>query len=191
MSLLDDLLNKCLEYYFVSVKKESEKYDDAIKSIRISMRALSSSLNEIALQLEAGLHKLRRHQSDPGTFFQVLRQMVDQDHLIAACNESGICKELRVAQDELFNMSAIHTSSELDQVKNFASQLEGYESAFVGAVREFLAQARGVDLTAAIATSQPVSTKDVIQGLEERINALRKVCSKVDSLLTEIRYSAI
>ena len=86
-------------------------------------------------------------------------------------------------------MPAAQSSVELAQVRSLATQLEAYESSFVGAVREFLAQARGFDLIAVASPSQAPKTRDAIDALQERVAALRQICARIDALLAEIRHA--
>lgn len=97
MFLVDDVLKKALDYFFKRVEIARTQHDSAIKNIRVAMQALSSSLNEISLQLDEGLHRLRRKKTDRQAFFGELERLVNEKFLRDACNESGICKELRIA----------------------------------------------------------------------------------------------
>jgi hypothetical protein len=190
MFLVDDVLSKALDYFFKRVEAGRSQHDSAIKNIRVAMRALSSSLSEITLQLEAGLHRLRRKESDREAYFSELEKLVDSGFLNSSCNESGICKELRIAQDELFDIVPANSSEDLSYVRSLASQLEAYESAFVSAILEFLAGARGVDLTAATATDKLIETTQVTAALAERLGALTKIRADIDVLLAKLRESS-
>jgi hypothetical protein len=190
MFLIEDTLKEALDYFFKRVEAGRLQHDSALKNIRVSMRALSSSLHEIAVQLEAGLHSIQRKGSDRGAFFAELEKLVDANFLNHACNESGICKELRITQGELFNCSPANSSEDIAYVKVLASQLEGYESVFVRAIQEFLANARGVDLTAATAANLLIEPKQVTAALSERLVELTAIRSKIDALLAKLRESS-
>ena len=178
MFLVDDILNKALDYFFKRVEAGRSQHDSAIKSIRVSMRALASSLNEITLQLESGVHGLNRHKNDEDLFYTELQKIVDAGFLHDACNKSGICKELRIAQDELYNISPLNSSEDITFVRTLADQIEAYEASFVKAVREFLSKAKGIDLTSSEKGKVSLNTDEVIEAFEERLNALSDIHSK-------------
>jgi hypothetical protein len=192
MFLVDDVLKKALDYFFDRVKSGRAQHDTAIKSIRIAMRAIASSLKEITLQLETGVHRLRRVKGNRTLFFRELQGIVDSNFLREACNESGICQELRIAQDELVSISPLHSSDDLHVIGELAYQLEGYEGMFVEAVREFLSQARDVDLTMAnVSFDHLPDTQQVIDAFDERLKTLSVIQSEIEKLLTKLRESSL
>ena len=190
MFLVDDILNKVLDYFFNRVEAGRSQHDSAIKSIRVSMRALASSLNEITLQLESGVHRLKRHKKDDDLFFQELQKIVDADFLNNACNESGICKELRIAQDELYNISPLNSSENIDDIATLANQIETFEASFVEAIREFLSKAKGIDLTSTDRENTTLNTDEVVEAFEERLRSLSDIHSNIENLLKKLRESS-
>lgn len=190
MFLVDELLKKALEYFARRIESGRAQHDGAIKSIRIAMRALSSSLNEVSLQIGTGLHRLRRLEADRDAYLKELEQIVDSEFLRSACNESGVCRELQVAQDELISIAPANSSDDLRSVRDLADQLEAYESGFVAAVREFLASARQMDLTAGRTRLISVEPRQISDALTERLDALDRVRADIDALLDELRESA-
>lgn len=101
-------------------------------------------------------------------FKAVLSTIVDERSLLEACNESGVCKDFRLAQDALQGLSAAFTDTRRGRVQELSYQLDTFELGFVQAVQEFLAQARGYDLVAATGPGS-IDTNLVIQTLEERV----------------------
>lgn len=98
--------------------------------------------------------------------------------------------ELRVAQDELISIAPANSSEDLRSVRELADQLEAYESGFVAAVREFLASARQMDLTAGRTRLISVEPRQISDALTEQLDALDRVRADIDALLGELRESA-
>lgn len=191
MLLFDGLLETVLDYFFSRLEARRDQHDAGIRSMRIAMRALAASLSEISLQLEAGLHKLRRVAGDRESFYAELRTLVDIPFLREACNQAGICEALRTAQDELVSLDAGNSSPELEAVRMLAGQLEAYEIAFVSAIRDFLSQARGFDLTSASLVDSAATPDQILEALDERIQSLNTQLLSIERLLQRLRERAL
>lgn len=185
MFLVDDLFRKVMDYFFERVSKSRDRHDDGIKNIRTSMRELDASLSEIVEIFDATLHKLKR-TTDLEQFQALLSNVVDESFLRDTCNEAGICKGLRIARDELYSLPVTQASVEKAYVDQLADQLEAYEVAFVAAVREFLGDARGIDLCTIILADR-IDRQQILSAFEERIDGLRSIRGKIGDLLKKIR----
>ncbi len=130
---------------------------------------------------------MHRLQNDKDAYFDELQRIVDAGFLNNACNESGICKELRIAQDELYSISPANSSEDLTSIRELADHIEAYESSFVEAVREFLSKAKGVDLTAVTSENELMNTQEVTAAFEERLRSLSEIQSSIDLLLHKLR----
>ncbi|HSC79932.1 MAG TPA: hypothetical protein VLC08_06245 [Chitinolyticbacter sp.] len=187
MFLIDNVWKEAIAYCFKRVQAGRDNHDAALRGIRTAMRALASSLREITLQLETGVHRLRRLEHDGNAYFAELQRLLDTDFLRRACNEAGICEELHLAQDALLQITPLHSSDELIALRQLADDMEAREAVFVNAILEFLAHARDVDLVAAAADPALLSPAAVSAALTERLAALGEKQAEIEKLLAELR----
>ncbi|WP_148716405.1 hypothetical protein [Chitinolyticbacter meiyuanensis] len=190
MFLVDDVLKEALAYCFKRVQSGREQHDAALRHIRTAMRALASSLREITLQLEAGVHRLRRLEQDRAAYFAELQQLTDADFLRQACNEAGICEELARAQDALYQITPLDGSDALVALRQLADDIEARESAFVSAILEFLAHARDADLLTSGGAAANLAPAAISAALAERLATLGEKQAEIERLLAALRASA-
>ena len=114
MFLVDDLLSKALDAIkdeFVDRRNVSR---DTVAHARKAMRRLAASLSETVEYLEGGLHTLKRAVGNKKAFSKALSTLIDQEHLQRNCSESGVCEDLRLAQEELRQLPKAVKLSKLD-----------------------------------------------------------------------------
>jgi urease accessory protein UreH len=186
MFIVDDIIKNAIGYIKDIVLHGRKGHDEAVKHGRIALREIAKSIEEIRLQLEAGLHKLQRVTRDPVAFRRQLSDLVDESSLLDACNESGVCKDLRIAEDELRSLAALNQSGDSRAILSLAQTISAYEADFVRSVRQFLSHARDLDLIVA-ASAEAIEPKVAIRALEERVKALRSIEAEIQNALTEFR----
>ena len=112
------------------------------------MRKLAASLSETVAYLEGGLHKLKRCDQNKKEFSNELSKLVDQKYLQRNCSESGVCEDLRAAQDEPQQLpKEIRIKGGKKSINELIIQIDGYEKRFVESMRKFLAESRKYELT--------------------------------------------
>lgn len=192
MFIVDDLLKECISYLFKRVEKSRDAHDTAIESIRVAMRGLSASFGEIIELLKLAEHKMKRKvvAKDKNGFWSVLRSIVDDKNLRKYCNESGVCQNLRIAQDKLYNLTIAESSSMKNKMDAFASQLEAYEIHFIKALKEYLSRAEKVDLVV-VANKRDVPVKAVLASMHKSIRGLEKTKENIDNVLSLIREKSV
>ncbi len=116
--------------------------------------------------------------------------MLDQDKLRAYCNESGVCQELRIAQDKLLALPIAAESKEKELISDFANQLEAYEFGFIQALTEYFENAESIDLIAT-SGSQDADPEEVLNTLNRCLAGLTLYKDKIDSVLSLIREQSI
>lgn len=186
MFIVDDIIKNAIGYIKDIVLHGRKGHDEAVKHGRVALREIAKSIEEIRLQLEAGLHRLKRVARDPLAFKQQLSDLVDESSLLDACNESGVCKDLRIAEDELRSLAAMNQSGDSRAILSLAQTISAYEADFVRSVREFLGHARDLDLIAAV-NAQTINPKVAMKALEERVKALRSIEAEIQDALTAFR----
>lgn len=192
MFILDDVIGEAVSYFFTRVKSSRDSHDDAIGQIKVAMRGLSASFGEIIELYKKSSHKLQRYlaANDTDGFWNYLSEMLDEDKLRNYCNESGVCQELRVAQDKLFALPIAAESKEKQLISDFANQLEAYEVGLIWALREYFEKAESIDLIAA-SGSRDADPKEVLEVLNKCLAGLTLHKDKVDSVLTLIREQSM
>ena len=135
MFIVDDLIGEAVGYLFKRVEKSRDAHDESIDSIRQAMRGLSAFFGDIIYLYKQCSHKLKRYvaKSDDEGFWNYFSKVLDDNTLRRYCNEAGVCRDLRIAQDKLFSLPFGADSKARDMIENFASQLEAYEIAFIEA----------------------------------------------------------
>ena len=188
MFIVDDVVGEAVSYFFKRVESSRDLHDKAIGQIKVAMRGLSASFGEIIEFYKKSSHKLRRFlvAEDMDGFWNYLSEMLDEDRLRNFCNDSGVCQELRVAQDKLYSLPIASESKEKKLISNFASQLEAYEMGLILALREYFEKAESIDLLAASRTHD-ADPKQVVDVLNKCLAGLNLHKDKVDSVLTLIR----
>ena len=191
MFIIDDLIGEAVGYLFARVEKNRDSHDESIDSIRQSMRGLSASFGDIIYLYKKSFHKLNRFiaKSDDEGFWDYFSEVLDEDSLRKYCNASGVCEDLRIAQDKLLSLPFGSDSKAKSMIENFAGQLEAYEIAFISAIREYFSKAEDLDLIAA-ADKRSADPKYALEIFEKCIAGLEKEKLKVDSVLDEIRSIA-
>lgn len=192
MFIVDDVISEAVSYLFKRVESTRDSHDQAISSVKVAMRGLSASFGEIIELYRKCEHKLRRLlvASDVEGFWQFFSEMLDTEKLRCFCNESGICYELRIAQDQLFSLPLGADSEAKNVIWAFATQLEAYEIAFIQAIKEYFAKSQELDLVAA-ANARNADPREVLQILNQCVAGLEQQKSKVDSVLQLIRDKAM
>jgi len=189
MFLVDDLLSKALDAIkdeFVDRRNVSR---DTVAHARKAMRRLAASLSETVEYLEGGLHTLKRAVGNKKAFSKALSTLIDQEHLQRNCSESGVCEDLRLAQEELRQLpKAVKLSKSKKTINELISQIDGYEREFVKAVREFLATSRELDLTA-VHDKEALDPQLVLETLTKRIEELKQTIQKIDDVIDTLRRS--
>ena len=187
MFLVEDLLKAFLDYLSNRRQATAGQHDQALVDSRKAMRRLASCLSEVVGMLEVGLHKLNQQRHDRSAFADTLSDLVNHDRLVKACSASGVCEDLRSAQDALQNAQRnFPLSQETRLVDDLVRQMDGYEREFIRAILEFMSKARECDLVAAAQTSDFDPTQ-VINALDERITALRAIIRKIEAFLDSMR----
>ncbi len=191
MFIVDDLIGEAVGYLFTRVEKNRDAHDDSIDSIRQAMRGLSASFGDIIYLYKKCSHKLNRFvaKKDNDGFWDFFPDVLDDNSLRKFCNDSGVCKDLRIAQDKLLSIPFGSDSKAKSMIENFAYQLEAYEIAFISALREYFSKSEKLDLIAAT-DQRNVDPKDALKIFEKCIAGLEKEKAKVDSVLDEIRANA-
>jgi hypothetical protein len=191
MFIVDDLIGEAVGYLFTRVEKNRDAHDDSIDSIRQAMRGLSASFGDIIYLYKKCSHKLKRFvaKSDEDGFWNYFSEVLDEGSLRTFCNESGVCKDLRIAQDKLLSLPFGSDSKSKAMIENFAYQLEAYEIAFISAIREYFSKSEKLDLIAA-ADQRNADPENALIIFEKCIAGLEKEKAKVDKLLDEIRKNA-
>jgi hypothetical protein len=192
MFILDDVVGEAVSYFFKRVESSRELHDEAIGQIKVAMRGLSASFGEIIAFYQKAGHKLKRFQAagDTDGFWHYLSQMLDENRLRRFCNASGVCQELRVAQDKLFELPIAAESREKRLIAELARQLEAYEMGMIYAIKEYFQKAEAIDLLAA-AGSRDVEPEEVQAALDKCLAGLNRHKDKVDSVLQLIRERSI
>lgn len=191
MFIIDDLIGQAVGYLFTRVAKSREAHDESIDAIRQAMRGLSASFGDIIYVYKKCSHKLQRFvaSSDYDGFWNYFSEVLDEDRLRVFCNESGICKDLRIAQDKLVTLPFGSDSTSKEMIEGFASQLEAYEIAFIAAIHEYFSKAEKLDLIAA-KKDRDVDPQEALDIFEKCLVGLEREKKKVDSILEEIRAQA-
>lgn len=191
MFIFDDLIGEAVGYLFTRVEKNRDAHDGSIDSIRQAMRGLSASFGDIIYVYKKCSHKLNRLavKSDIDGFWDYFSEVLDEDRLRVFCNESGICKDLRIAQDQLLSLPFGSDSKAKEMIERFASQLEAYEIAFISAVQEYFSKSEDLDLIAA-KDQRTADPKKALKIFEKCIAGLEQEKAKVDKVLDEIRTNA-
>ncbi len=191
MFIVDDLIGEAVGYLFARVGKNREEHDDSIDSIRQVMRGLSASFGDAIYLYKKCSHKLKRFvaKSDEDGFWIYFSEVLDEDSLRTFCNESGICKDLRIAQDKLLSLPFGSDSKSKTMIEDFAYQLEANEIAFISAIREYFSKSEDLDLIAA-ANQRNADPKDALAIFKRCIAGLEREKAKVDKVLDEIRKNA-
>ena len=192
MFIVDDVIGEAVSYFFKRVESSRDQHDEAIGQIKVAMRGLSASFGEIIEFYKKSSHKLQRFlvAGDIDGFWDYLSQMLDEDRLRNYCNDSGVCQELRVAQDKLFSLPISSESKEKKLIEDFASQLEAYEWGMIYALKEFFEKSESIDLLAA-AGSRDADPKEVLAVLNKCLAGLDLHKDKVDSVLSLIREKSL
>ena len=191
MFIIDDLIGEAVGYLFKRVEKDRDLHDDSIDAIRQAMRGLSASFGDIIYVYKKCSHKLNRFvaKSDDDGFWDYFSEVLDEDRLRAFCNESGICKDLRIAQDKLLSLPFGSDSKSKNMIEQFAYQLEAYEIAFIRAIHEYFSKAEELDLIAA-KNNRNVDPAEALAIFDKCLLGLKQQKSKVDGVLDEIRSNA-
>lgn len=192
MFIIDDVIGEAVSYFFKRVESSRDQHDEAIGEIKVAMRGLSASFGEIIEFYKKSSHKLQRFLAadDIDGFWNYLAEMLDEDRLRNFCNDSGVCQELRVAQDKLFSLPLAAGSKEKQLIEEFASQLEAYEWGMIYAIKEFFEKSESIDLLAA-AGSRDGDPKEVLNTLNRCLAGLSLHKDKVDSVLDLIRQKSM
>ena len=112
---------------------------------------------------------------------------MDHSNLVSACNESGVCKDLRIAEDELRSLGNLHASPTSNAALDMSYEISmSAESNFVNAVHELLTKARNYDLVNA-ADAKKLDSQKVVDDLVESIAKLRKIRKDMERTLKEFR----
>lgn len=187
MFLVDDLLLKALDFLTDRLVEGKRVRKETVSHARKAMRKLAASLSETVAYLEGGLHSLQRSVGDEQKFPKALSDLVDQERLQRNCSESGVCEDLRVAQDELQQLpKTIRLRGGKKSVNELIMQIDGYEREFVKAIREFLAKSREFDLTAPH-EHEAYDHQPVLGTLKERIEKLKKMVEKIERVSDSLR----
>jgi hypothetical protein len=187
MFLVDNLLNKVLDVIKDEIVDRRDVSRETIAHARSAMRRLAASLSETVEYLEGGFHTLNRNAGNRKSFSQALSNLIDQEHLQRNCSESGVCEDLRLAQDELRQLPrAIKLPKSKKTINDLINQIDGYEREFVRAVREFLATSREFDLTA-LHDKEVFDPKLVLETLTRRIEELKSTVQKIDDVIDALR----
>lgn len=187
MFLVDDVLLKALDFLTDSLVEGRRARRQTVSHARKAMRKLAASLSETVAYLEGGLHNLERSVGDKKKFSKSLSDLVDQERLQRNCSESGVCEDLRVAQDELQQLpKAIRLRGGKKSINKLIMQIDGYEREFVKAIREFLSKSREFDLTSPH-KYEAYDHKHVLGSLKERIEKLKKMADKNDKVSDSLR----
>ena len=192
MFIVDDVISKAVSYLFDRVEKSQDHRDEAIASIKIAMRCLSVSFGDIIAFYRKSEHKLKHFLAgnDLDSFWGYFSDMLDEDRLRHFCNESGVCHDLRIAQDKLFSLPPVANNEETQLLQEFASQLEAFEIQFIAAVKEYFQKAQTLDLVAA-ANFRNADPHEVLATLEKCLAGLEEHKKNIDNLLLRIREKAI
>ncbi len=192
MFIVDDVIGEAVSYFFKRVESSRDRHDEAIGSIKVAMRGLSASFGEIIEFYKKSSHKLQRFlaANDIDGFWNYLSQMLDEDRLRNYCNDSGVCQELRVAQDKLLSLPIASESKEKKLISDFADQLEAYEIGLIYALKEYFQKAEAIDLLAA-AGARDADPKEVMSVLDRCLAGLTIHKDKVDSVLNLIREKSM
>jgi hypothetical protein len=189
MFLVDDLLSKALDAIKEEIVDRRGVSRETVAHARQAMRRLAASLSETVEYLEGGLHTLKRAVGNKKAFSKALSALIDEDHLQRDCSESGVCKDLRLAQDELRQLpQAIKLPKSKETINELISQIDGYEREFVRAVREFLATSRELDLTA-VHNTEAFDPQLVLEILTKRIKELKSTVRKIEDVVDTLRRS--
>ena len=191
MFIVDNLISEAVGYLFNRVQKSRDAHDESIESIRQAMRGLSAAFGDIIYLYKKCAHKLHRllTKSDIDGFWEYFSEVLDEDRLRAFCNDSGVCKDLRIAQDKLFSLPFGTDSIAKDMIVKFAGQLDTYEMAFIFAIKEYFSQSESLDLIAA-KDQRTTDPKEALRIFENCILGLEQEKNKVDNVLDEIRENA-
>ncbi|MBI4732004.1 MAG: hypothetical protein HY781_07740 [Chloroflexi bacterium] len=191
MFLVDDLINKALDAIKDEIVNQRDVSRETIAHARKSMRRLAASLSETVEYLEGGLHSLRRVGDNKKMFTQALTNLIDQENLQINCSEAGVCEDLRLAQDELKELSRkMRLPKNQKAIEDLIFQIDGYEREFVRAVREFLGASRKYDL-AFIQTKKDLEPQIVLVELADKMEELKSIVRKIDDVMDNLRQNAI
>ncbi len=191
MFLVDDLLNKALEAIKDEIVHRRDVSQEAVAHAREAMYRLAASLSETVEYLEGGLHNLKKTEGDIDLFSQALSNLVDQEHLQRNCSEAGVCRDLRIAQDELLQLQKeIRKPRSKKTINDLMYQIDGYEQVFVRAIREFLGTSRVFDIEA-LQNRKELDPELVVEVLSERTGKLRMIVNKIEDLLYDLRNNSV
>lgn len=191
MFIIDDLIGDAVGYLFTRVEKNRDAHDESIDAIRQAMRGLSASFGNIIYVYKKCSHKLRRFvaNSDYDGFWNYFSEVLDEDRLRSFCNESGVCNDLRIAQDQLYSLPFGADSAAKDMIQCFAEQLEAYEISFISAIHEYFGKAESLDLMAAT-NNRDADPQEALAIFDKCLIGLEQEKKKVDRVLEEIRARA-
>jgi hypothetical protein len=192
MFIVDDVISEAVSYLFTRVEATRESHDEAISSVKIAMRGLSASFGEIIEFYRKCGHKLQRLlvAQDEDGFWRFLSEMLDEERLRNFCNESGVCQELRIAQDKLFSIPVGGDSKAQRLITDLAIATETYERGFIEAIKEYFEKAERIDLVAA-ASRRDTDPPEAITVLNKCIEGLEEQKRKIDSVLHLIQDRAM
>ena len=187
MFLVDDLLREVISYFKEKLIRADEHQRKTLSHARKAMRKLASSLSETVAFLERGTHQLERVVDDRRQFFEMLSRLVDSDTLYRNSHESGVCADLRIAQDELRQILSLTSHSvEGEKLYRMMDEIDGYELQFVKAIREFLLQSQLLDLPPS-GKEIDLNPKLALKTLKERVDRLRSIIFEIEVLLDDFR----
>jgi len=187
MFLVDDLLNQALEVIREEIVDQRNVSRETITHARKAMRRLAASLSETVEYLEGGLHTLHRVADNREVFSQALSDLTGQENLQRNCSESGICEDLRLAQDELRELhKTIKLPKSKETINDLIYQIDGYEREFVRAVREFLVISREFDLNA-LRDKDALDPNLVLEAFALQIDELKRIVLKIDDVVNSLR----
>jgi hypothetical protein len=187
MFLVDDLVKRVIDYFYDKYVEGKRTQAEAVAHARKAMRKLAASLGEVVGYLEDGMHRLQKSVRDRRSFARDLGRLVSQEQLQKNCHESGVCEDLRNAQDELNQLPEAKRPGPVSQL---ITEIDGYEREFVRAVREFLSVARGFDLTAAQALDD-IDAKQALRTLQARVRGLKRTQNEIERLADALRRKSV
>ncbi len=187
MPLLEATLGAALEFLSGLVGAEVDARRETLLHARQAIRRISGALAETIGYLEDGVHRLERQSHDPKEFANALSVFLDENRLQSYYHESGICEDLRNAQDQLNALPEVMRAGKQGKaISDLIVQIDGYERAFAAAVRDFLANARSIDL-ALNRQQEQIDPEQVLRALRERMDRLQALHQRMDSLAETMR----
>ena len=191
MFLVDGLLVQVIDYFKQTLLRRQMVEYDTMSHARKAMRKLASSLSEMIAFLERGIFQLKRTANNKVEFHRILSGLLNEQRLYENMHESGVCEDLRNAQDELSQLpESFRRGENGDNVSRLISEIDGYEWVFINAVKEFISDAQRIDLMAA-QQGQMVEPQIALDALQERTDALKDVLGEIEDLLNQLRDKSI